>query len=102
MFAANHWTEHGVPDGGVEEGSEGAKGVCSPMGGGATVSSGQMPCSSCGLVHQPKYTWWDLWVQPHIWQKMSLLDIMEAAHGPEGVRCPSVGECQGGKMGVGG
>jgi hypothetical protein len=25
-----------------------------------------------------------------------------ATHGPEGVRCPSLGECQGGRMGVGG
>lgn len=24
------------------------------------------------------------------------------AHGPEGVQCPNVGECQGGKTGVGG
>ena len=32
MLAANHWTERGVPDGGVGEGTEGAEGVCSPMG----------------------------------------------------------------------
>jgi hypothetical protein len=25
-----------------------------------------------------------------------------AALGPEGIQCPNVGECQGGKMGVGG
>jgi hypothetical protein len=34
MLAANHWTEHGFPDGGVGEGTKGAVGVCSPMGGG--------------------------------------------------------------------
>ena len=31
MLSANHWTECGVPDGGVGEGIEGAEGVCSPM-----------------------------------------------------------------------
>jgi hypothetical protein len=33
MLAANHWTEHGVPDRGVGEGTEGAEEVCSPMRG---------------------------------------------------------------------
>jgi hypothetical protein len=37
MLAAKQWTEHGVPDGGVRERTEGAERVCSPMGGGATV-----------------------------------------------------------------
>ena len=32
MLAVNHWTEHGVPNGGVGEGTEGAEGVCNPMG----------------------------------------------------------------------
>ena len=41
MLAANHWTEHGVPDGGVGEGTEGAEEVCSPMGG-VTVPTGQI------------------------------------------------------------
>jgi hypothetical protein len=40
MLKANHWTEHGVPNGGVEEDTEGAEGVCNPMEG-ATVSTGQ-------------------------------------------------------------
>ena len=38
MLKANHWTEHGVPNGGVGEVTEGAEGVCSPMEG-ATVST---------------------------------------------------------------
>ena len=42
MLTANLWTEHRVPDGGVEEGTEGVEGVCSPMGR-ATVSIGQIP-----------------------------------------------------------
>jgi hypothetical protein len=28
MLAANHWTEHGVPNEGVRERTEGAEGVC--------------------------------------------------------------------------
>jgi hypothetical protein len=31
-----------------------------------------------------------------------LTSVEGAALGPEGVRCSSVGECQGGRMGVGG
>jgi hypothetical protein len=42
MLAANHWTGRRVPDGGVEEGTEGVEGVCSPVGG-TTESSGQTP-----------------------------------------------------------
>ena len=38
MLSANHWTEHGVSNGGVGEGTEGAERVCSPMEG-ATVST---------------------------------------------------------------
>ena len=49
-----------------------------------------------------EYTWRDQWLWPHIWQSMALLDISGVALGPEGVRCPSVGECQCGKAGVGG
>jgi len=28
MLAAKHWTEQGVPNGGVKERTEGAEGVC--------------------------------------------------------------------------
>jgi hypothetical protein len=39
MLAANHWSEHGVPNGGVREGTEGAaEGGCSQKGG-TTVST---------------------------------------------------------------
>jgi hypothetical protein len=30
MLAANHWSEHGVPNGGVRERTEGAEGICIP------------------------------------------------------------------------
>jgi hypothetical protein len=32
MLAVNHWTEHGVPNGGVKERIEGAEEVCNPIG----------------------------------------------------------------------
>jgi hypothetical protein len=55
MLAANHWTELGVPDGRVGEGTEGAEGVYSPTEG-ATLSTGQTPLRSRELDHQPKST----------------------------------------------
>ena len=49
-----------------------------------------------------EYTWRNPWLWPNMWQRMALLDISGGeALGPEGVRCPNVGECQGGKIGVG-
>jgi hypothetical protein len=32
MLTANHWTDHGVPNGGVRERTEGAEGACHPTG----------------------------------------------------------------------
>jgi hypothetical protein len=48
MFTANLWTEHRVPSGGVGEGTVGAEGVCSSLGG-AIVSIDQTLRSSWGL-----------------------------------------------------
>jgi len=31
MLAAKHWTEHGDPNGGVRERTEGAEGNCNPI-----------------------------------------------------------------------
>jgi hypothetical protein len=55
MLAANHWTEHGVPNGGVRERTEVAEGVCSPIGG-TTISTNQTLLSSQALNHKPKST----------------------------------------------
>jgi hypothetical protein len=52
MLAANHWTEHRVPNGGVREKTEGAEGVCNPIGR-AIISTNQIPQ---GLNYQPKST----------------------------------------------
>jgi hypothetical protein len=32
MLAANHWTEHGVPNKGVRERTEGSEKFCNPIG----------------------------------------------------------------------
>jgi hypothetical protein len=53
MLEANHWTEYGIHDGGVVEGTERAEEVCSPMGK-AAVSTRQMAQRSKGLDHQPR------------------------------------------------
>jgi len=53
MLAANHQTEHGDPNGGVRERTEGAEGVCNFIGR-TTISANQSPQSSQGLNHQPK------------------------------------------------
>ena len=54
------------------------------------------------LDHQPKNTWRNPWIQLHMLQRMTLLDISGRIDGPEGVRCSSAEECQGKKVRVGG
>jgi hypothetical protein len=73
MLAANHWTEHRVPNGGVGEGTR-VEVACSPIKG-ATMSTDQIPWRSQGLDHKPEYTWRDPWLRLHMWQSMALLDI---------------------------
>jgi hypothetical protein len=55
MLAANHWTEHGVPNRGVREGAEGVEGVCNPIGR-TTTSTKQTPQNSQELNHQQRST----------------------------------------------
>ena len=45
MLTANYWTEHGVPNGGVRERTEGAEGVCNPIEK-TTISTNQTLQSS--------------------------------------------------------
>jgi hypothetical protein len=52
MLEANHQIEHGDGNGGVRERTEGAEGVCNPIG--RTLSTNQTFQSSQGLNHKPK------------------------------------------------
>ena len=87
----------GVPDRGVEEGTEGAEWVCSFMEE-TTVSTGQTPRNSQGLDHQPKNT------HGHICGRgcPCSTSVGGEALGPKGIQCPSIGEGQRGRMAVGG
>jgi hypothetical protein len=40
MLSVNHWTEHRVTNGGARERTQGAEGVCNPIGG-TTISTNQ-------------------------------------------------------------
>jgi hypothetical protein len=42
MLVANHWTELRVPNGKVQERTEGTEGVCNPIGR-TTISTNQTP-----------------------------------------------------------
>jgi hypothetical protein len=103
MLAAIHWTWHRVPDGGVGEGTEGAEGVCNLIGG-ATVSTGQTFRGSQGRDHQPKNTHGGTHASGHICDRgwPCWTSVGGVTLGPEGVQCPSLEECQGGKVDVGG
>jgi hypothetical protein len=41
MLIVNHWTKCGVPNGGVRERTEGAEGICNPIGR-TTISNNQI------------------------------------------------------------
>jgi hypothetical protein len=55
MFTVIRWTEHRVPNEGVRESTQGAEGVCSPIGG-TIIGTNQYPQSSLGLNQQSKKT----------------------------------------------
>jgi hypothetical protein len=56
MLAANHRTEHRDPNGTIRGRTEGAEGVCYPVGR-TTVSTNQNPL---------RFMWRDPWLQLHM------------------------------------
>jgi hypothetical protein len=63
---AIHWTECRVSNEGDRERTQGAKGVCSSIGG-TTIGTNQYPQNSQGLNHQPKSTYGGTpWLQWHM------------------------------------
>ena len=72
MLAANHQTEHAHPNGGVRGRTEGAEGVCNLIGR-TKISTNQTLQNTQGLTIE--YTWWDLWLQLHMCQSITLSAI---------------------------
>jgi hypothetical protein len=57
MLAANHWTEHGVPNRGVREVTEVVEVVCNPIGRTIiSINQNPPPTNSHGLSHQQRST----------------------------------------------
>jgi hypothetical protein len=70
MLAVNNLTEHWDPNGGVMECTEGAEGVCNPIGR-ATISTNHTPHPPPPELPGSKpptkeYTWSDPWFQLHL------------------------------------
>jgi hypothetical protein len=63
MFTAKHWTECGVPNRGVREGTVGVERVCNPIGR-TTISINQTPSPELpGTKPSTKeYTWLQLYM----------------------------------------
>jgi hypothetical protein len=99
MFTVNHWTKHGVPNEESREMTQGAEGVCKGTGR-TTIWPNQYPQSSQGLNHQPKNTHGSSHICSRGWPYRASMG--GEALGPVKVLCPSVGECQGGEVRVGG
>ena len=99
MLSVNHWTEHRVLNGGTREKTQGAEGICSPIGG-TTISNNQTLQSSQRLNHQRKTIHGATDGSSHIcsrgWPSRSSMG------GPVKALCPSIGECHGPKGSVGG
>jgi hypothetical protein len=100
MLAANHWTDLGVLDREVGERTKRAERVCNPMEG-ATVSTGQTPCSSWGLDHQPKSACGGTHGSGHICSRV-WPSCYQWDERPLGLRVfDAPGDCKCGETGVG-
>jgi hypothetical protein len=76
MLAANHWTEHGIANGGVRESTEGSEGVCNPIKGQQYQKyQPTRHLSFQGLNHQPKnaHGGWPNWASMGGWVEIGKL-----------------------------
>jgi hypothetical protein len=94
MLSSNHWTVYWVPSGGARERSQGAQGVCSPIGG-TTIWTNHYPQNAQGVNNQrvhmvglmaPASYIAEHGLVGHQWEEMLL--------GPVKNLCLSVEECQ--------
>jgi hypothetical protein len=93
MFSANYWTEHRIHNEGARESTQGAEGVCSPIGG-TTIWTNQYPQSFQGLNHQPKsihgQTHGSSCICSRGWP--CGISMGRETLGPVKIQCPSVGK----------
>jgi hypothetical protein len=89
MLTVSYWMDHMAPNGGARESTQGAKGICNPIGG-TTLRTNQY---SPELVSLAAYVSEDGLVG-HQWKERPIR--------PANFICLSTGECQGQKVGVGG
>jgi hypothetical protein len=99
MLIAIHWMEHRIPNEGARERTQGTEGVCSPVGGTTICLQ-----SSLRLNYQLKKphggTHGSSCICSRGWPSQSSMGG-EAFHLAKDL-CPSIGECQGQEVGVGG
>ena len=89
MLTVSYWMDHRAPNGGARESSQGANGICNPIGGTIICTNQYLP----ELVSLAAYVTEDGLVRHH-W--------IERPIGHANFICPSTGERQGQKVGVGG
>jgi hypothetical protein len=96
MLVANHWTEHGVPNGGLTEGAEGVWNTLERT----IISSDQKIQSSQELNHQPRSTHGGIHGSSCICSRgwPCSESIGEEVLGPVKAWYPSVGESRAGKL----
>jgi hypothetical protein len=87
----SYWMDHRAPNGGARESTQGAKGICNPIGG-TTICNNQYPPPP-ELVSLAAYVSEGVLVG-HQWK--------ERAIGRANFIYLSTGECQGQEVGVGG
>jgi hypothetical protein len=87
MLTVSYWMDHRAPNGGARESTQGAKGICNPIGG-TTISTNQYPPE---LVSLAAYISEEV---GHQWKERPI--------GYANFICLSTGACQGQEVGVGG
>jgi hypothetical protein len=89
MLTVSYWMDHRAPNGGARESTQGAKGICNPIGG-TTIWTNQYPPEPVSLAAYES----EDGLVGHQWKERPI--------GLANFICLSTGECQGQEMGVGG
>jgi hypothetical protein len=103
MLTTNHWNEHRVPNGEVGEGTERSLRGFAVLWKEQQCQQARSPRAP-GLDHQPKSTHGGTHGSSYVCDRgwPCWISMGGEAPGPVGVRCPTVGECQGREVGVSG